>query len=150
MSLSWVYTFGGVLSDEVEHVVIDIIRGIPWISIRVKAVYSPILLSALLAVWHSSSICIRVSPIGSNLLLYGIRDAIAISVYWIEIICRVILGICSINVFLAITYSSVIGIEYIPHREVSVDGSVSAHSKCQRAPCGVLKVIVQAVSIGIQ
>ena len=129
--LSRVDTGRCVLGNEVQHVFVDVIGRVPRITLSVNATKTPVLRGAFLAIWHTTAVGIRVPPISANLLLYRVRNAIAVSINWIQIISGVVLRIGPIEILLTIHYSAVVCVRDVPHGVVGVEGAVTANSENQ-------------------
>ena len=127
--LSRVDTSRCVLGNEVKHVCIDVISGVPRITVSVNATKTPVLRGAFLTIWHTAAVGVWVPPVSANLLLYRVRNTIAIGINWIQIISRVVLGISSIEILLTIHYSSVVCVRDIPHGVVGVEGAVATNTE---------------------
>ena len=140
----------GVLCDEVQHVVVDVVVRVPGVAVCIHAPPVPVLGGALLAVGDPSSIGVRVQPVSADLLLYGVGYAIAVSVQWIEVVCGVVLGIGAVDILLAVAHTTVVGVGDVPHRVVSVQSPIATHTEDQGASSGILEVVVQPVAVTIQ
>ena len=130
MLLSRVNTSRCVLGNEVKHVCIDVIIGVPRIAVSVNATKTPVLRGTFLTIWHTATVGVRVSPVSANLLLYRVRNTIAVGINWIQIISGVVLRIGSIKILLAIHYPSVVCVGDIPHSVVGVEGAVATDTEC--------------------
>ena len=148
--LGRVYANRGVLGDEVEHVVIDVVCGIPRVTLGVDTAEIPVLRCALLSIRHATAISVRIPPVGTDLLLYGIGYAVAISVNWIQVVGGVVLRIGPIEVLLAVGYAAVVGVGDVPHGVIGVQSTIAPNPVYQRASGGVLEVVVEAVAVGVQ
>ena len=130
MLLSRVDTSRCVLGNEVKHIFVDVIGGIPRITVSVNATKTPVLRGAFLTIWHTAAVGVRVPPISANLLFYRVGNAIAVSINWIQIIGRVVLRISPIEILLAIHYSSVVCVRDIPHGVVGIESAVATNTEC--------------------
>ncbi|GIS44249.1 MAG: hypothetical protein Ct9H90mP16_13190 [Candidatus Poseidoniales archaeon] len=92
----------------------------------------------------------RASPSGD--VLYTVWNPITVGIDRVLIIARIVLWIGTIDVFLAIPYTSGIGIGHEIICDVSIHSSIpnDTRDECHRATGIVLKVIVQQVAIRIE
>ena len=143
-------TSRGVLSEEVEHVRLDVIRGVEGVEGRIRAATSPECRWTFVAIGYASAIRIRISPIGSNLLFDGVWNSVSIGVERIQVIIGIVLRIRTIDIFLIIGHTTIVGIGVIPQRSVIICAHVATiDTEHHRASCCVFEPIIQPVTIEI-
>ncbi len=140
----------GVLSEEIQHIRLNIIRRIPWIHLCIRTVIIPECGGTFVPIWNPTTIGIRITPICSNLLLNGVRDSVSIGIQRIHVVIWIILWIRTIEILLEVSYSTIIGVSVIPQGSVVVQCHIAAaDTEHQWTTSIILEPIVQTISIGI-
>ncbi len=139
-----------VLSEEVQHIRLNIIRRIPGVHLCIRTVIIPECRRTFVSIRNSTTIGVGIAPICSDLLLNGVRYSVSIAIQRIHVVVGIILWIRTIEILLKVGYSTIISVSIIPQSSVVILCHIASTNAEHQWTAGIiLEPIVQTIAIEI-